>query len=697
MNLVNCKFSTLVLIILLITFSLNVFATGVCKINGEDDIFENEIAAQEKANSQVENATNDNIYPKTNSEYSDVANDNVKTLEVNSNADITEVTGEAMDETEAVVTAAVEGATETLGEVLGPVGIAATIGITIGQIASVFSNPDSTDLDKATACLSWVPLVGMILSIVDSVEDGEKKEKAFLDKIKKLNDKTINYQFSAADERDQRKILENVRVKLEKITNISIASVAKAVVGVNKKLSKKFKSEYLHNIATLKTYTRQLFAERWIAVSPVFLELINFIDQSNKAGSIAGIVIQDNQWHHLTDTGRTDSTSVLSLGKLMSGTEAVLNNMSAIKSIKLDNTWLMGGVIDSDVHLKKVARYLVIALRDTPYQDKGVEYKAYSIFSANNYETLVKELATTKNFESAGWNRGDFDYIATDLSMSRAINTSIPSIITKQTIQLCGINTQVGNFLMGKTTTKITQCLNSVFRDYKNHFATYNLDDTIQINTVTNAIVPFGNFLLTYGQTHNHLLAQTKIQFINKFYASKKNIKATSCQFYSDNAKKFLDKVDALMYKIAYKDFRATHNINKQGESKSSDCWTCKKWIHHKNGHYEYGCTNTYRLRSCPLVHYIPKKDTTLQLAMNRIHQQVEVEEQNCIARKDKAPFVFAKKLTALGSFYLDKSDSRMLFEEVFEGIRSVLIKRFIKDAKLSKLSKIQKYTITMP
>jgi hypothetical protein len=45
------------------------------------------------------------------------------------------------------------------------------------------------------------------------------------------------------------------------------------------------------------------------------------------------------------------------------------------------------------------------------------------------------------------------------------------------------------------------------------------------------------------------------------------------------------------------------------------------------------------------------------------IQQQVEDDRQNCLKRRDDAPIIFARQLTAQGYFYLDKNDSRVLFE----------------------------------
>jgi hypothetical protein len=53
----------------------------------------------------------------------------------------------------------------------------------------------------------------------------------------------------------------------------------------------------------------------------------------------------------------------------------------------------------------------------------------------------------------------------------------------------------------------------------------------------------------------------------------------------------------------------------------------------------------------------------------------VSLESVFCSSsRRDDAPIIFARQLTAQGYFYLDKNDSRVLFEEIFEGIRTSLM-----------------------
>jgi hypothetical protein len=92
----------------------------------------------------------------------------------------------------------------------------------------------------------------------------------------------------------------------------------------------------------------------------------------------------------------------------------------------------------------------------------------------------------------------------------------------------------------------------------------------------------------------------------------------------------------------------------------------------------------------CDVVTYVPKKDSELDLTKNIIHQQVEDDRQNCLKKRDDAPIIFARQLTAQGYFYLDKNDSRVLFEEIFEGIRASLMKRFTKDVLMSQSPKDQ-------
>ncbi|MBA5249451.1 MAG: hypothetical protein FE834_08025 [Gammaproteobacteria bacterium] len=687
MKFINFKLPILIPVSVLV-FSLNVLSADICTPNQN---FEDEISLQEEANQQYQVARSDDVYPEANMQYADVVNNNISTLKTNSKLNIAELTEETLDETESVVEAG-SSIGSIVGATIGAIGIVVTIGITIWQVVTVFENPNSSDIDKVHAFLGWVPLVGTILGIFSFSSDRDalnKRLKAKFDAISYAD----HYEFKAEKE-TQEALLARVRVSLESATNKNAALVQKIMIGINEKLSKHYQSKYLNNVELLQTYTKQLFATKWIKTSPKFQHLIDFIDQSNKAGEIIGTVDQDKQWHHLTDNGRADSTRVLGLSKIThtntSGDETTLNtNMSVIKSTELDNTWLIGGVPNSNGY------YLVVALRDALGQDKGVEYKAYSIVRPDNLGSLVSELATTENFITAGWVVTS-DYVAKNLSVGQTVSVSIPNIISGRTVRYCGISQQGGNFLMDKTKVKIGQCLDNIFQDYKDYFSAYDLDSTIQINTRGSANVEttFDQFLSAYGQTYNHLLAQTKISTINKFYKAKEPVNAKSCKTYSDGAKKFLTHVDKIMDVAGEKTFRKHHNIDIYGRNLSSKCWgkSCKVYGSFWKGSHckEYYPEPYYMNHQCGFITYTPKRDTELDLALNAIRQQVEDEEQNCLEKKDYAPIIFARKLTAQGNFYLDRSDFRALFEEVFEGVRVVLIKRFIKDAKINKMSKIK-------
>jgi hypothetical protein len=130
-------------------------------------------------------------------------------------------------------------------------------------------------------------------------------------------------------------------------------------------------SEYLRNVDILQTHLKQFFAAKWMKGSPIFIELVDFMNKSNNVENVVNTVIQDDQWHFLADNGRTDDISVMSLDKFVyseSNNENILlnTNVFAIKSLVLDNTWIIGGISDPEDHLVKAARYLVVTLRNTP-------------------------------------------------------------------------------------------------------------------------------------------------------------------------------------------------------------------------------------------------------------------------------------------------------------------------------------------
>jgi len=561
MTLTNFKLSTLVSTALL-TLSLNVFSTGTCSVDDND-----EFNAQETVNTEYTTARNDGTYPETETEYSDMVGDNVQTLESNSGMDIAEVTGEVSEtvdaavETTSTALSTVSTAASAVGEVLGPVAIIITIGITVWQIATVFSNPNSTDLDKTSAIFSWVPILGTVLNIIAGIEDHDRILAAFKNKLKAINHQD-HYDIKL-EELQQDQFLKQVRVSLEQITNKDVAAVKESMVKINQKLSNFYQSQYLHNVSLVQTHAKRLFASQWVKASPEFQTLIEFIQGVTKTGDAKGAIVQ------------------------------------------------------------------------------------------------------------------------------------VPTIISNPTSTLCGINGAY-NFLAGKTDTQLSQCFGGILGDYKNHFASYNLDDSIQINTRDKVIdTTFQEFFDTYRKTYNHLLAHTKVQTINKFYAAKEPFNTKSCNQYKESATKFLAHVENVQTNIGRKAFRKKHNLNAKYQSLSSNCWKktyrsgCTKAKYDANGKYYQTCGGYTEKYTCPVVTYVPTKDSVRDLAINNITQQVTDEERNCLAEKDAAPIVFARKLTAEGNFYLEKNNSGALFEDIFDGVREVLIAGIVKDAKIKKLQKI--------
>jgi len=703
MALTNFKLPTLASVALL-TFSLNVFSAGICTPNKNE--FQDKFSEQEETNLKYQNAREEGTFPETNEEYADFANGNVETLNANSELGVEELTGEALDSTEALVEEAAATTAETLGEALGPIGIVVMAAIVIWQIADVFSNPNSTTLEKVNALIGWTnPILGIILSGFDRANLAKKALAKAQQRIYNLNH--LTYYEYASGENIEKRVLEGARPALETLVDKDAMAINKITPDINAKLSKIFQKEYLRNVDSLKTYLKQLFASRWIKASPIFKKLIDFMDASNNSGKMITIVTQDDQWHNLTDSGRIDSIKITGLDSLAPKTnnfgneiELLNGNVLTNKSTVLDNTWIIGNISDpseylADSNLTLAARYFVITLRNTPNLDKGVEYRAYSIFNSDNIATLIHKLTTTTNFEDEGWTT-TYDYTATGLRTGPLrVSVPIPSVISQQTIEFCGMDNSI-NFLRGKKSRKISKCLDDIFRDYKSHFSTYNLNHIVQIDvpgkTTINAT--FKDFLHTYGKSYNHLLAQTKISTINKFYAAKKPINDQSCQLYHDNAKRFLTHVDRRMTEAGRSEFGKEYNINSQGQSLDSACWKneCTKWAPITISKLGGGgkCLKRVTRYLCSITTYTGTRDPALDRALNDIHQQVDDALQTCRDKKDNAPVIFARQLTAQGNFYLDKNDFRVLFEEIFGGVRKVLIELFVKDINKHRLSKAQ-------
>jgi len=684
----NFNFPTLVSVVLL-TFSLDVFSTGTC--TPTEDEFRAEIAQQEKLNQRVQVAKDEGVFPETNEAYIEIADRNINTLTTNSELSISEVTGETLDEI-GMVTKVATGGLESLSELLGPAGIVVTVGLVTLNIVSAFSDPNTSAYDRAKASIGWsFPVLDFILNLVDSALLAQKLLANARTKLREIN-QVDHYDFQLGNI-TQDKILEKIVTYVEKMTNKQAAVTKHAMVGINKKLSDTYRAKYLHDVSLLKTHVKQLFADKWIKISPKFLELINFMDKSNASGGIVDTMIQDEQWHYLSDNGRVNSASVLGLRDFAyknTPTDAgvTLDFSSMIKSSKLDYTWFIGGVSDIGDHDGDTARYLVVSLRNTPNQHQGMEYKAHSIYASNDVTKLVAELPTMTDFKTAGWTVFTRGFEATDFVVSHPVDVAVPDIITGQTIELCGIGSQVGNFLLNKTTSRIGRCLDSISQDYKNHFAAYELDDTIQVNTRKNATlnVTIEQFVQTYGQTFNHLLAQTKIGIVNKFYQTKKPINAEGCRIAANNLKEFMFNAEELMFKEAEADFRKQNNLDDKGRSKAEICWKCNKGRPSDRPGLLPNCISKSYI--CPIADYDPPKNTALTLALNAIRQQVAYAHKNCLTQKDTSPIVFARRLTEQGNFYLDTSDSRGVFEEIFEGVRIMLQRHFVKNIRLSILKR---------
>jgi len=706
MILTKFKFSTLTVVTLL-TLSLNVFSTGVC--TPEQNEFGGEFAEQEKMVEQVQSDIDEGNILSTNEEYTDIANDNINTLTDNSDLSISEVTGETMDEVASLTADATTDATTALvteagvsvGDVLGPIGLAVSAAFLMYNLVTVLDEKNASMVDVIGASIGWTSMwYGLYQSNVDK-KKAIKEKRAFYAALYKTNYEQ-NYEISFAELQTADEILSRLDTTLEGMIAQDIKAVESIKLEFNKKLSTGLKLKYRHDINALQTHLKGFFAHQWVQASPIFLELIEFFKQSNNAVKFIDKVVQDEQWHRLSDTGRADSTRVIDLHKVtyidgVSNDKKTLNlDTLTFKSSQLDNTWFVGSTADSKGNFAELVYYLVVTLRNTPNQDAGVQYRAQSIFAENKPVTLVNELPTTKDFVTAGWTHTSA-YTATGLAISHPISPAIPSVISGQTVQICGISQQAGGFLMNKTNKQVSACLNGIFQDYKDYFSAYHLDDKIKVNLPGHTVVesPLRDFLNTYGQSYNHFVAQTKIKAINHFYDIGKSIKAESCGFYAKNTKELLSSAKQQIYADEKRVFQKEHNLNSKGQSLTPTCWVHSYTVCDR---YGKSCTQIpYKPPeyNCDRIPYVPGKDSVVAVAINRMDQQADEEERNCRAKKDTTPLIFAKLLTAEGNFYLDRNDSRVLFDEIFEGVKGILLEYFIKNTKLTKIQNLKDSNIT--
>jgi hypothetical protein len=283
MTLTNFKLSTLISVTLL-TFSLNVFSAGIC-MPSEEELPDGALTQEEVA-SQYKDALNDGTLPESNDAYSDIAMDNIDSLSSSSELDIAATTGEIMDASESMVETSMmstEILTGAAGEIFGAAAIALTITLSTWQITEAFANPDSTDLDKAVALLSWNPVIGTILQIIN-------QHAHFLATERKINALNFldHYKFSTTEDDTLKSILAKIRPALESVVAQDMASVKEIMVESNAKISRYYQSEYLRNVDILQTHLKQFFAAKWMKGSPIFIELDHLFHRLSKYCLIQG-------------------------------------------------------------------------------------------------------------------------------------------------------------------------------------------------------------------------------------------------------------------------------------------------------------------------------------------------------------------------------------------------------------------------
>ncbi|MBA5248166.1 MAG: hypothetical protein FE834_01325, partial [Gammaproteobacteria bacterium] len=137
---------------------------------------------------------------------------------------------------------------------------------------------------------------------------------------------------------------------------------------------------------------------------------VTFTFSEALGGEVVNTVTQGSSgWTDLTTSGVADTAIITGLDALKNTSTGELYDVSRlIKSSVLDNTWIVGGIDNGK------ARFFVVELHNK--SGGGIEYKAFSLYNAN--DSLISTLATTTDFESAGWNKVNANtYTATGLKV----------------------------------------------------------------------------------------------------------------------------------------------------------------------------------------------------------------------------------------------------------------------------------------
>lgn len=365
-------------------------------------------------------------------------------------------------------------------------------------------------------------------------------------------------------------------------------------------------------------------------------------------------------------------------------------------------------VTDLKAYVLKIEEWLTKAINGTTITAilENVNKKLLRDY-AKQYLSSVKKIGDSlPRIYAKQWMKASPDFIKLDVALKKATageENTLPSIISSQTLTLCGIN-DTTNFLnfTNKSSNQIKRCLGGIFYDYRAHFNAYSLDDTITISVpdrkhkqasyssykevVKN--VTFRDLLTSYAKTYNHFLSNTKISYANSIYQNKAKVERMVCLKQKTDGENFLLKARAGALNLAKKRFEKKNNVNKYGQSLNNVCW--QQFNQSPDSHYY---CKAY-------LKYDSLKDTSIAPALAKINAlQVVIENayNNCLEggtiNTDTDPhkeFIYALNHDR---FYpmLDEDNVAKLFVNVFRGIKSNLMLSVAGYSKIFYENKKQK------
>ncbi|CAB5501816.1 hypothetical protein THERMOT_1502 [Bathymodiolus thermophilus thioautotrophic gill symbiont] len=349
-------------------------------------------------------------------------------------------------------------------------------------------------------------------------------------------------------------------------------------------------------------------------------------------------------------------------------------------------------VANLNARILQIEEQLTKTINDTAIATKiraGIDDMLLRYYSQKYLSSAKKIRDFLPQTYAKQWMEVSPKFISLDAALEGVVKgeeRTLPSVISSQTLKLCGVN-DTTNFLSfrNKSSGQIKSCLEGIFYDYKAHFSTYSLSDTITISTLDTTKTPnekviqdttLGNFLSSYAKAYNHFLSNIKLIHISGIQKERTRVGREICLKRKTSGIDFLKKSKKELRSMAKTMFQEEHNLNSNNQNKSELCnFKGKYW--------------------CAYLKYDPSKDTALLPILSKVDKLrvlIDDAHNDCLedAHNDKVADVKFIRAMNNDRFYpmLGKNDTAKLFVDLFRGVKSHLMFSVRKKAKIFHESK---------